>query len=260
MYDHQLCIDTEKETLYVFGGRTITATSQEMSYSGLYSYHIPTNHWTLIRSDANQKEGVVQLKSRIGHSMLFNSKTRQLYIFAGQRNKDYLGDFYVYNIDTNQIVDMTHDSSKNGGPEPGFTQRATLDETYNELFVLSGLMREKSTGSETFKNSFWLHRLTDGTWHKLYHNENTDPAYWTRMKDLEPCPRYAHQLVYDPSERVHYLFGGNPGESGNARQRLDDFWKLSLKRVNEDQVYRTCCGLIRKQIFLETLMKGLSRH
>ena len=39
-----------------------------------------------------------QLKSRIGHSMLLHDKTRSLYIFGGQRGKDYLSDFYVFDI------------------------------------------------------------------------------------------------------------------------------------------------------------------
>ena len=30
--------------------------------------------------------------------MLLNSRENMLYIFAGQRNKEYLSDFYVYDI------------------------------------------------------------------------------------------------------------------------------------------------------------------
>ena len=62
---------------------------------------------------------------------------------------------------------MTLDSSKVGGPDgkififiyliiAGFTQRAVIDEELNELFVLSGLMREKHTNQETFKNRYLL--------------------------------------------------------------------------------------------------------
>jgi hypothetical protein len=42
----------------------------------------------------------VQIKSRIGHSMLWHPTERVLYFFAGQRNKEYLSDFYVYDVGT----------------------------------------------------------------------------------------------------------------------------------------------------------------
>ena len=50
------------------------------------------------------------------------------------------------------------------------------------------------------------------------------------MKELEPVPRFAHQLVYDHIRKVHYMFGGNPGDSSNLNLRLDDFWELHLLR------------------------------
>ena len=41
--------------------------SMELFFSGLYSYHVPTNTWTKLRDDCPQ------LRSRIGHSMLFHA-------------------------------------------------------------------------------------------------------------------------------------------------------------------------------------------
>lgn len=52
--------------------------------------------------------------------------------------------------------------------------------------------------------------------------------YWTKMQNVEPCPRFAHQLVYDHLHKVHYLFGGNPGKSSLPKMRLDDFWSLKV--------------------------------
>lgn len=44
----------------------------ERQYCGLYSYDIPTNSWHLLREDSNSP-GPGQIRSRIGHSMLFYS-------------------------------------------------------------------------------------------------------------------------------------------------------------------------------------------
>ena len=43
-----------------------TERSTELKFSGLYSYHVPTSTWRLLRADSPE------LRSRIGHSMLFH--------------------------------------------------------------------------------------------------------------------------------------------------------------------------------------------
>ncbi|KAI8924913.1 Muskelin N-terminus-domain-containing protein [Entophlyctis helioformis] len=230
IYDHQMVVDAKSQVLYVFGGRTIVADVAQTVYSGLYAYDITRNQWTLIRTDTSQPENTIQLKSRIGHSMLLNPLTRELYIFAGQRNKDYLSDFYVYEMDTDTVHEVARDYTKLGGPDAGFTQRATIDTSLGEFYVLSGLMREKNATQETVRNSFWVYSLKKNKWTRVYQNENTGADYWAQMADREPRPRYAHQLVYDHTRRCQYLFGGNPGEIGNPNLRLDDLWELRLVR------------------------------
>ncbi|KAI9137613.1 Muskelin N-terminus-domain-containing protein [Paraphysoderma sedebokerense] len=250
IYDHQMCMDPEGQVLYVFGGRTVSMENSAHSYSGLYAWYANSNRWRLLRSDTTNQEGT-QLKSRIGHSMLYNSAERQLFIFAGQRNKDYLSDFYIYDIPSDTVSELSRDYSKLGGPEPGFTQRATIDTDLNELYVLSGLMRDKITTQETVKNSFWVYKYDKDRWIRIYQNENVDPTYWNKMKDVEPMPRFAHQLVFDCKRKVQYLFGGNPGEPGNPSLRLDDFWELHLQRPHPSDLLRQIKFEIRKQRFRE---------
>lgn len=55
------------------------------------------------------------MKSRIGHSMLWNGLDRELIIFAGQRNKDYLSDFWIYDVVNNREREVTRDYSVQGG-------------------------------------------------------------------------------------------------------------------------------------------------
>ncbi|KAJ3193739.1 Muskelin 1, intracellular mediator containing kelch motif [Entophlyctis luteolus] len=251
IFDHQMIIDSQTQTLYVFGGRTITPDTATFVFSGLYRYRIRTNEWTLLRSDTVQPTSAIQLKSRIGHSMLFNPITRELYIFAGQRNKDYLSDFYIYEIDTDIVHEVSRDYSKQGGPDAGFTQRATIDPEIGEFYVLSGLQKERNTTHESVKNSFWCYSIKRGKWTRVYHNENTGAEYWAKMKDKEPCPRFAHQLVYDHVRKCQYLFGGNPGDSTNLNLRLDDLWELRLIRPSAEAILRRAKFRIRRQQFRE---------
>lgn len=68
--------------------------------------------------------------------MLFHEKLRLLYIFAGQRQKEYLSDFFTYNVDTDEVSYIC-DGDKIEVPAAGFTQRATIDPDLNEIHVLS---------------------------------------------------------------------------------------------------------------------------
>lgn len=48
----------------------------------------------------------------------------------------------------------------------------------------------------------------------------------TNDETLEPPPRYAHEMVFDPMHQVIYVHGGNSGHEES--QRLDDFWSMKL--------------------------------
>ncbi|KAG0311160.1 Muskelin 1, intracellular mediator containing kelch motif [Dissophora globulifera] len=162
IYDHQMCLDPVSQTLYVFGGRVVHLDKNVQHYSGLYSYHIPSGVWRLLRADGQtppKQDGSTVLRSRIGHSMLYDDMTRSLVIFAGQMNKDYLSDFYVYDIAADRVIEVCKDYNKQGGPEAGFTQRATISSRGREVYVLSGLVKDRTLGAETVKNSFWVFKL-----------------------------------------------------------------------------------------------------
>lgn len=185
--------------------------------------------------------------------MLFHLEKRLLYIFAGQRGREFLSDFITYNVDTHEISFIYDGSKKESDqvPAAGFTQRATIDPGLNEIHVLSGLSKDKEKREETVRNSFWVYDMDRKSWSCVYKNENMGQQYWTKMQNVEPCPRFAHQLVYDDIHKVHYLFGGNPGKSSLPKMRLDDFWSLKLSRPSREHLLRRCRYLIRKQRFHE---------
>lgn len=101
---------------------------------------------------------------------------------------------------------------------------------------------EDEEKEETVKNSFWVYDIPDNRWSCIYRNEtianktnesnsniNSDPTSSTANSERsEPCPRFAHQLVYDHIKKCHYLFGGNPGKNQSPKLRLDDFWTLEV--------------------------------
>lgn len=180
---------------------------------------------------------------------------RKLYIFGGQRNKEYTTDFISYDVDTQNVAVVNTEnmkSEKNNVPQSGFTQRATIDCERDEIYVLSvssavnqsidrmnvhvfvrfpqSLSKDKER-REINLNSFWMYSLKTNQWSCIYKTDHSNDCYSkVQSTCTEPCPRYAHQLVYDWINKVHYLFGGNPGRNLTPQLRLDDFWILHLKK------------------------------
>ncbi|XP_058797930.1 muskelin [Phymastichus coffea] len=271
IFDHQMLMDVDKRTIYVFGGRVLiptqsnednTSNSNELVFSGLYSYHVPTDTWKILACDIFRShiQGVPLVRSRVGHSMLFHPGSRKLYIFAGQRGNEYLNDFFTYQVDINDFdginwSDFGNDNSTHI-PAAGFTQRATIDPELGEIYVLSGLSKDKDKRDENVQNSFWIYKIDTNKWSCIYRNENTGEKYWRKMENYEPCPRFAHQLVYDHIRKVHYLFGGNPGRACLPKLRLDDFWQLQLCKPSHDQILKKCKLIIRKHKFEELAMSN----
>ncbi|XP_001361411.1 muskelin isoform X1 [Drosophila pseudoobscura] len=283
VYDHQMCIDADKRTIYVFGGKILTPRSVnatgaiEPEYSGLFSYHIATNTWTQILVDCHHTSAsqtdVMSIKSRITHCMVFHNKQRKLYIYGGQRGKEDLDEFLSYDVDTQAISVLNKEHPNQGTtagneakfePSSGYTLRATIDCERDEIYVFSSLSKIKDRRDIQHmdaSNSFWVYSLRQRKWSRIYYcrHSSQDGNSISRANILgankgdvlEPCPRYAHQLVYDELANNHYLFGGNPGICQQQQLRLDDFWILSLEKPKRDEILKHCRFLVRKMRYEE---------
>uniref|UniRef100_A0A670YWF6 Muskelin 1 n=1 Tax=Pseudonaja textilis TaxID=8673 RepID=A0A670YWF6_PSETE len=260
VFDHQMCMDSEKHMIYTFGGRILTCNgsvddsrASEPQFSGLFAFDCQCRTWKLLREDSCNA-GPEDVQSRIGHCMLFHSKNRCLYMFGGQRSKTYLNDFFSCDVDSDHVDIISDGTKKDSGmvPMTGFTQRATIDPELNEIHVLSGLSKDKEKREENVRNSFWIYDIVRNSWSCVYKNDQAAKENLNKsLQEEEPCPRFAHQLVYDELHKVHYLFGGNPGKPCSPKMRLDDFWSLKLCRPSKEYLLRHCKYLIRKHRFEE---------
>lgn len=263
IYDHQMIIDEEENCIWVFGGRLLSGTNESSVYSGLFKFDLQSLQWTLMNSDSPEYGSSeshlppVRIPSRIGHSMLFDPHSRSLLILGGQRYKDQLSDFYKYSVDRGCVTQLWKNLQMVGGPESGFTQRASIDTATREMFVFSSLVRGTGTSSAPvavgvtppeIQNSdtpddqckFWCFDLLQDTWTRIA----TSPG------SSIPPARFAHQIVYDPATQTHFLFGGNPGIPSDPAARLDDLWAVKLAKCQgPEDILRRCQYLIRKAMF-----------
>lgn len=96
--------------------------------------------------------------------------------------------------------------------------------------IIQSLSKQKDRKDDNIidaTNAFWVFSLQTNKWSRIYtykHHSNSIDC------PIEPCPRFAHQFVYDDVDKVHYLFGGNPGKTNVPQMRLDDFWLLQLEK------------------------------
>lgn len=99
-------------------------------------------------------------------------------------------------------------------------------------------------------NSLWMFSLNTLEWSCIYRSDENK-----EQSPSSPCPRYAHQLVFDPESKVHYLFGGNPGITWKSNFRLDDFWCLYMRKPSRESALQKCRYLIRTQEYEELVKK-----
>lgn len=63
-----------------------------------------------------------------------------MYVFGGQRNKEYTPEFISIDVDSRAITVMTSDHGNEdceNMPQCGFTQRATIDCEKDEIYILT---------------------------------------------------------------------------------------------------------------------------
>ncbi|KAG1170181.1 hypothetical protein G6F70_001371 [Rhizopus microsporus] len=241
VFDHQMCIDSHEGKIYVCGGKVINRGPNIPVHSGFYAYDIASKEWDILRlDDADTHDGSVT--NRVGHSMVVDETNKTIYIFGGQRGYEYFYDMYKYNIPQNFFQEIDYGHASDISAEAGLTQRVTIDEELQEMYIFAGYTR--SSRLERIRDVIYVYSIKTNTWEKVYEHEILECL--PSRPDV-PIPRYAHQMVYDPVSKTHYMFGGNPGGKGDLPTRLDDLWELKLRRPEASAVYNHCLFLIRMQ-------------
>lgn len=65
-----------------------------------------------------------------------------------------------------------------------------------------GLSKDKENRHENVQNSFWVFDILRKSWSCIYKNDVGNDAGGWGGQQAEPCPRFAHQLVYDHVNKV----------------------------------------------------------
>ncbi|KAL5523551.1 hypothetical protein ACEPAG_7724 [Sanghuangporus baumii] len=283
IYDHQLVLDSESQVLYVQGGRIVDDEWKTPKYSGLYSYDLRTDKWTMLQTTTSEGN----FSPRLGHSMVFEPHQKKLFIFAGQKD-EYLSDMWEYDLHSRTLTELFSNVTAVGGPEACFAQRAVIDPGLKEIYVFAGGTRRASQSSSKLPVSLYRYGTRPGTWTRVPTAEPTSRRKSTSpimqrpqpspkrqrsdereaeevaverkkpemQEDGEPIARSACQVVYDLTTRTFYLHGGtaqarNEQTGVISDERLDDFWSMTLERPSPEEIVRRATFEIRRQQFRE---------
>ncbi|OMJ29827.1 Muskelin [Smittium culicis] len=113
LYDSQMVFDPIYQRIYVYGGKILSQNSAESgaTFGGLYCFETFTRKWIQLRPDFKIHDHEFQLQARIFHSMTIDAEYQRLYILSGQKDIKNLGDFLVYDIQSNTFFEKTKDLS-----------------------------------------------------------------------------------------------------------------------------------------------------
>ena len=139
--------------------------------------------------------------SRSGHFLVFDTETRQIFLFGGYDGENFLDDTWFYDV-TNNIWTR---KSLNLKPSARWTHAMAYD-SFNKKVILFGGYNESGYLDDT-----WVYDIANDSWQEL-------------KPENHPSPRHTHTMVYDSDSHKVILFGGN---SWGVQQR--DMWTYDYR-------------------------------
>jgi hypothetical protein len=273
VYDHQMVLDENSQIIYIFGG--ILVSEREDSnigkYLGLWKVDLSDYRCENLMNEIVEDPFDLKLKTRAGHSMVFNQVDEELIIIGGSKSlkekKSTFFDLVTYNIKNRTIKEIFHDFSKDNGPDVNFSSCYFYNQEKNEMYCLGGAFKNEK--QESLSNDLWSYNFKEGKWKKSIKSVNKEGNYdfilanknhlneyfnssfynnavlstGTKNSDSNllvssdtiniPPVRFAHAAVYSTTLNKGFLFGGNPNIKNQYCIRLSDFWTFDLKKKTQ---------------------------
>lgn len=146
-------------------------------YLGLWALDLKTKRWENLLNEVANDIYNIKLKTRSGHSMLFNPLNQELIIMGGNKlskkknDSTYqLFDIMVYNIKSKTLKEMYHDFSREKGPDINFGMNALYNHYTKEILFFGGGYKSDNK-QDIVSNNFWVLNTNSKKWTKLKKSE-----------------------------------------------------------------------------------------
>ncbi len=191
--DGTISYDRDSASLFLFGGQA------GQTLNDLWAYSLNTQTWTQLQPTGNLPP------TRLGHTLLTDTKRRRLILFAGQA-RGFFSDVWAYDISANNWSRLAID---NAGPSNRYGHSAVLDTDTDRMIISHGF-----TDSGRFDDT-WAFDLNSNQWRNISPSAN------------RPLKRCLHHAVLDSQAQRMYLYGGCA--SGFGPCPLGDLWSFDLR-------------------------------
>ncbi len=197
--DHGFVADWKRDRLWVFGG----VTQRDSLVNDLWFYDVHAERWTQVATTSAPA-------ARELYDLVWDGRDA-LYLFGGwTAASGYLNDFWRYDIDRAQWVDLTA-ATHSAAISPRSYAGLTADP--NGILWLAG-----GYASPLARDGFWRFDPRVGVW---------KPVASSGAEEF--LPRATYELVYRPSDCSLYIFGGLLTPSVLSQQYRSDVWRYPLR-------------------------------
>jgi hypothetical protein len=205
---HQLCLDSESQLIYMFGGWDGTN-----DLADLWIYNIRDKLWKCVCKDSSEQGGP---SPRSCHKMCLDVDNQTLYIigrYLDQETRTNLftvtvpGDFYSYHIPSDKWELISSDTHSDNGPKLLYDHQMTFNPVNKTLYVFGGRVI----------TSLLQEGIISGTYSGLYAYKCLEKE-WVCLRpdyhhsiDIYPhllVPRMAHTMVLHVEKQELYVLGG----------------------------------------------------
>ncbi|KAG2204661.1 hypothetical protein INT47_011956 [Mucor saturninus] len=244
---HQLCIDPEREKIYLFGG-----WDGKVELADFWCYHIKDNCWKLLSSDTTSQGGP---SPRSCHTMCYDPTRKTIYVLG--RYKEYQlspspdpasfeSEFFQYFIELDRWVKISDSTLLDGGPPLLYYHEMCVDPISRKLFVFGGLVLTPDPAPATY-GGFYSFDLDQCKWKILRYDTNyiqaplappaTPPNFFLSTNStgvsfvcspnssLTIKSRAGHSMLLDSKNQKIYIFRGQ-----RSKECLNDLQCYSIQQ------------------------------
>jgi len=196
-----MAYDSDERRIVLFGGK-----SSSSWFSDTWIFNPATSSW----SNANT-EGPT---ARESHAMTYDPSVGKIIMFGGHdKNYNYFGDTWGFDIDTNQWTLLA-----SSGPSNRDLHTLTYDEKLGMVILFGGAKKVDGSGVEL--NDTWAFDSSTNTWFQIQYTSSS------------PGPRVGAKITYESQDNRTILFGGALNSV-----YLQDTWALKTATFCREGTY-----------------------
>ncbi|EPB83057.1 hypothetical protein HMPREF1544_10194 [Mucor circinelloides 1006PhL] len=215
---HQLCIDSDREKIYLFGG-----WDGKRDLSDFWCYNIRDSRWKMLSTDTTLQGGP---SPRSCHSMCYDPIRKSIYVLGKYIEvrapstsasevspKVYESDFFQYFTDLDKWIKISDNTQIDGGPALLCDHQMCIDSVGRKLYVFGGRIVTPDASPNTY-SGFYSYDVDEFSWNiPIGRRRSSNGSYVPSPNASQTVKsRSSHSMLIDTKNRCIYIFGGQRGK------------------------------------------------